>query len=317
MTEIYDYIHQTIGNTPIVKLNKLNIGLKPTILLKCEFFNPMSSIKDRIALSMIEQAEKAGILEDYSHIVEPTSGNTGIGLAMVCASKGYKLTLFMPDSMSIERRKILRALGAEIILTPAEEGMKKAIEKAQELANSNENIFIPNQFKNKANAEIHRKTTAQEILKATDGKLDAFVAGIGTGGTLTGVGEGLRKELGDSLKIYGIEPDDSPVLTEGISGSHEIQGIGAGFIPEILNTSIYDKIIRVKNNEAAQTARMLAKKEGIFAGMSSGAAVWATLKVAQEFDEDQALLTILPDTGERYLSTGLWEINEIKEVKEW
>ncbi len=315
MTRIYDYIHQTIGNTPIVKLNRLNAGLKPTILLKCEFFNPMSSVKDRISLSMIEAAEKAGILKNHSHIVEPTSGNTGIGLAMVSASKGYKLTLTMPESMSMERRKIMRAFGAEIILTPAEKGMNGAIEKAIELAENNDAIFIPQQFKNHANPEVHRRTTAQEILRATNGKLDAFVAGIGTGGTITGVGEILRKELGESIIIYGVEPNDSPVLSEGVSGPHKIQGIGAGFIPEILNTSIYDKIIRVKNEDAIQTARSLAKQEGIFAGVSAGAAVWAILEVAKEFDENQVLLTILPDTGERYLSTYLWETNEIEEVK--
>ncbi|MFX0093511.1 MAG: cysteine synthase A [Candidatus Hodarchaeota archaeon] len=307
MNKIYENIHETIGNTPIVKINRLNKGLNPTILLKCEFFNPASSVKDRIALSMIEAAEKAGIINSESHIIEPTSGNTGIGLAMVCASKGYKLTLTMPDSMSVERRKILRALGAQLVLTPASQGMKGAILKAQELAEKDGTIYIPQQFKNVANPEIHRRTTALEILRATNGKLDAFVSGIGTGGTITGVGEILRKEL-DSVQIFGVEPIDSPVLSGGKAGSHKIQGIGAGFIPDVLNTSIYNEIIQVKYEDAINTARSLASMEGIFSGISSGAATWAALEVAKRFDTGNVVLAILPDTGERYLTTELWDL---------
>lgn len=307
LNKIYENIHETIGNTPIVKINRLNKGLNPTILLKCEFFNPASSVKDRIALSMIEAAEKAGIINSESHIIEPTSGNTGIGLAMVCASKGYKLTLTMPDSMSVERRKILRALGAQLVLTPASQGMKGAILKAQELAEKDGTIYIPQQFKNVANPEIHRRTTALEILRATNGKLDAFVSGIGTGGTITGVGEILRKEL-DSVQIFGVEPIDSPVLSGGKAGSHKIQGIGAGFIPDVLNTSIYNEIIQVKYEDAINTARSLASMEGIFSGISSGAATWAALEVAKRFDTGNVVLAILPDTGERYLTTELWDL---------
>ena len=258
---------------------------------------------------MIEAAEEEGIINKDTTIVEPTSGNTGIGLALVCASKGYKLILTMPESMSMERRKILKAYGAEIILTPAKEGMKGTIKKAEELAKSNDKIYIPQQFKNDANPEIHRKTTAKEIFNDLEGQVDGFVAGIGTGGTLTGVGEILKKTVGERIKIYGVEPKDSPVLSGGNPGKHKIQGIGAGFIPEVLNTKIYDKIIQVEYKDALETARNLAKLEGIFVGISSGAAAWAGLHVAsKDFERGENLVIILPDTGERYLTTELTDI---------
>jgi cysteine synthase A len=305
---IYNDIVETIGNTPVIRLKRLTEGLKAEVLVKVESFNPGSSVKDRIGMSMIEAAEEAGIINSESHIVEPTSGNTGIGLAMVCAAKGYKLTLTMPDSMSIERRKVLKAYGANLVLTPAAQGMKGAIQKAEELAEKDGKIFIPQQFKNIANPEIHRKTTAREILDATGGKLDVFVAGIGTGGTITGVGQVLREEKGPGIKIYGLEPVGSPVLSGGKPGPHKIQGIGAGFVPDVLEVTIYDEIIKVKYEDAVETARKLAKLEGIFAGISSGAATWAALEVAKGLDEGQTVLTILPDTGERYLSTELWTL---------
>ncbi|MFX1450962.1 MAG: cysteine synthase A [Promethearchaeota archaeon] len=307
MKKIYENIIETIGNTPIVKLNRINNGLKPKILVKLESFNPASSVKDRIAMAMIEDAEKAGIIKRDSHIIEPTSGNTGIGLAIVCAAKGYKLTLTMPESMSIERRKILKAFGANLVLTESSKGMKGAIEKAKELANGSDKVYIPQQFKNLSNPKIHRETTAVEILEATDGKLDAFVAGIGTGGTITGVGEVLRKKI-KNVKIYAVEPEESPVLSGGKPGPHKIQGIGAGFVPDVLNTEIYDDVIKVHFKQAVEAARNLAKKEGIFVGISSGATLYATLKVAAEMNEDQVILGLLPDTGERYLSTELWNL---------
>ncbi len=308
MGKIFNDITETIGNTPIVKLNRLTAGLKATVLVKCESFNPGASVKDRIALAMIEVAEKEGLLKKNSQIIEPTSGNTGIGLALVCAAKGYKLTLTMPDSMSIERRNILRAYGANLVLTPAADGMKGAIAKAEELGKAFGNVFIPQQFKNKANPEIHRRTTAREIMDAIGQKLDAFIAGIGTGGTITGVGEILRKEIKHPIKIFAVEPVDSPVLSGGKPGRHKIQGIGAGFVPEVLNTKIYDSVITVGIEDAINTSRALAKQEGIFAGISSGAALWAALQVAKEYQEGQVVLTLLPDTGERYLSTDLWSI---------
>ncbi len=308
--KIYKNITEVIGNTPIVKLNRLAAGLKATVLVKCENFNPGGSVKDRIGLAMIEAAEKEGILKLDSHIVEPTSGNTGIGLALVCAAKSYKLTLTMPESMSGERRKILRAYGANLVLTPAADGMKGAIAKAEELGKADGNVFIPQQFKNKANPEIHRRTTAREILDAVGQKLDAFVAGIGTGGTITGVGEVLRKEIKHPIKIYAVEPTDSPVLSGGKPGKHKIQGIGAGFIPDVLNTKIYDHVITVNFEDAVNTSRNLAKLDGIFAGISSGAALWAALLVAKDLKEGQTVLALLPDTGERYLSTDLWNLPE-------
>ncbi|MHA2364813.1 MAG: cysteine synthase A [Candidatus Hodarchaeales archaeon] len=304
----YNNITETIGNTPIIKLNRISKGLKPTVLVKAEFFNPLGSVKDRIGLSMIKDAEEKGLINSESHIVEPTSGNTGIGLAMVSAAKGYPLTLTMPDSMSLERRKILKAFGAKLVLTPASEGMKGAILKANELAQNDPNIYIPQQFNNPANPQIHRETTAREILDVLGTNLDAFVSGIGTGGTITGAGEVLRKEIGSKLKIFAVEPIDSPVLSGGKPGPHKIQGIGAGFIPTVLNTKVYDEIVMVSIDDAIKTTRALAKLEGLFVGISAGAATWAALKVAERYEKDQNVLTILPDIGERYLSTGVWDI---------
>ncbi|HME56405.1 MAG TPA: cysteine synthase A [Candidatus Lokiarchaeia archaeon] len=310
MGKYYNNILETIGNTPVVKLNRMGSDLASTVLVKLESRNPGASVKDRIALAMIEAAEKEGMLTPESHIVEPTSGNTGIGLAMVAAVKGYKLTLTMPESMTIERRKILRAFGANLVLTPKEKGMKGAIARAEEIATEENGVFIPQQFKNLANPEVHRRTTAREILDATEGHLDAFVSGVGTGGTITGVGEVLKQEIGDSVRIVAVEPADSPVLSGGQPSPHKIQGIGAGFIPEILNTSIYDQIVQVQYADAKSTARDLAALEGIFVGISSGAAAWAALQVARDFSDGQVVLALLPDTGERYLSTELWEFPE-------
>ncbi|MFX1406152.1 MAG: cysteine synthase A [Promethearchaeota archaeon] len=308
MGKVYNNIIETIGNTPLVRLNRITKDVNPNIFVKVEAFNPGASVKDRICMAMIEEAEKANLINKDTTIVEPTSGNTGIGLALVCAAKNYKLILTMPDSMSIERRKILKAYGAELILTPANKGMKGAIEKAEELAKENKKIFIPQQFKNKANPEIHRKTTAEEIYNDLDGKVNGFVAGIGTGGTITGVGEILKQRIGDHVKIYAVEPQDSPVLSGGEPGSHKIQGIGAGFVPEVLNTEIYDEIIQVEYDDAVQTARKLAKLEGIFVGVSAGAAAWAGIyKASNDFKKGDNLVVILPDTGERYLSTELFE----------
>jgi len=308
MGRVYNNIIETIGRTPLVKLNRITKQVEPNIYVKIEAFNPGASVKDRICMSMIEAAEEANIINKDTIIVEPTSGNTGIGLAIVCAVKGYKLILTMPESMSIERRKILKAYGAELVLTPASGGMKGAIQKAEDLSKDKDKIFIPQQFKNLANPEIHRKTTAVEILEDLDNKIDGFVSGIGTGGTITGVGEILKKEVGAHVKIYGVEPDDSPVLSGGQPGPHKIQGIGAGFIPEVLNTEIYDKIITVREDDAVETTRNLAKLEGIFVGISSGAAAWAGIYVAsKDFSEGQNLVIILPDTGERYLTTDLFK----------
>ena len=287
-------------------MNKITENIEPNIYVKLEYFNPGGSVKDRVALAMIEAAEEKGIINKDTTIVEPTSGNTGIGLALVCASKGYKLILTMPESMSIERKKILKAYGAEIILTPAKEGMKGTINKAEELAKNNDNVFIPQQFKNDANPEIHRKTTAKEIFNDLEGLVDGFVAGIGTGGTLTGVGEILKKTVGARIKIYGVEPKNSPVLSGGNPGPHKIQGIGAGFVPDVLNTKVYDKIIQVEYKDAIETSKSLAKLEGIFVGISSGAAAWAGLHVAsKDLVRGENLVILLPDTGERYLSTEL------------
>jgi len=270
-------------------------------------FNPGASVKDRICMSMIEAAEKANLINKETTIVEPTSGNTGIGLALVCAVKGYKLILTMPESMTVERRKILKAYGAELVLTPASGGMKGAIQKAEELSQDSDKVFIPQQFKNLANPEIHRKTTAVEIMDDLENKVDGLVSGIGTGGTITGVGEVLKKNIGEHVKIYAVEPIDSPVLSGGQPGPHKIQGIGAGFVPEVLNTKIYDKIIQVKYEDAAESTRELAKLEGIFVGISSGAATWATLNVVyKDFTSGQNIVVILPDTGERYLTTELF-----------
>jgi cysteine synthase A len=307
---VYNSIIETIGRTPLVKLNRsiAEVNSKPNLYAKLEYFNPGGSVKDRICMSMIEKAEKEGLINKDTVIVEPTSGNTGIGLALVCAAKGYKLILTMPESMSIERRKILKAYGAELILTPAAGGMKVAIQKAEELSKERGKFFIPQQFKNLANPEVHRQTTAKEIFNDLDGHIDAFVAGVGTGGTITGVGEILKKNVGARLKVYAVEPKDSPVLSGGKPGPHKIQGIGAGFVPEVLNTTIYDEVIQVTYDDAIETARKLAKLEGIFSGISSGAIAWATINVvAKEFEEGDNIVFVVCDTGERYLSTELYD----------
>lgn len=294
-----------IGLTPIVRLQNIVPGNDADVFAKLEFFNPGGSIKDRIALKMIEDAEREGLLKKDSIILEPTSGNTGIGLALVGASKGYKVVLVMPDTMSIERRKLLKALGAELILTPGAKGMKGAIDKVNEMVAENRNFFVPQQFENPSNPQAHRETTAEEILQQMNGDIDAFVSGVGTGGTITGVGEILKLRI-KNIKVIAVEPASSPVLSGGKPGPHKIQGIGAGFIPKILNRDIIDGIIQVTDMEAMKTSRLLAKKEGILAGISSGAALFAALKVAKELGKGKKVVVILPDTGERYLSTELF-----------
>jgi cysteine synthase A len=307
MSHIFTDITKTIGNTPLVKLNKLSAGLDATILVKLEYFNPLSSVKDRIGVAMVEDAEEKGLLKKGSVIIEPTSGNTGIALAFVAAAKGYRLILTMPDTMSMERRQLLRILGAEIVLTPGAKGMKGAVEAAEELVKNTPNGYMPQQFNNPANAEIHRKTTAEEIWRDTDGAVDIFLAGIGTGGTITGVGEVLKSRK-PSVKIIGIEPKDSPVLSGGKAGPHKLQGIGAGFVPGVLNVKILDEIITVASEDAGVIARRLAREEGIFAGISSGANVWAALEVAKRKEsKGKVIVTVLPSTGERYLSTWLYQ----------
>ena len=300
-------INALIGNTPLVQLNQLTQGLPARVAVKLEFFNPAGSVKDRIAIAMVEDAEKAGKIKAGSTIVKATPGNTGIGLAIVCAAKGYKLVIVMPESMSKERRMLLRAYGAELILTPAAEGMNGAIAKAEELVkNHPDTHFMPRQFDNPANPEIHRQTTAEEIWRDTDGKVDIFLAGVGTGGTLTGVGEVL-KARNPNVQIYAVEPANSPVLSGGEKGAHAIQGLGAGFVPSILNTSVYGSVITVTNEDALATARALAEKEGILAGISSGAAAWAALELAKKPENaGKLIVTVLPDFGERYLSTALY-----------
>lgn len=304
---IANNIIELIGNTPLVQLNTLTKDLPAKIAVKLEFFNPGNSVKDRIAAAMIEAAEKAGKINKQTIIVEPTSGNTGIGLAMVCAAKGYKLVITMPESMSQERKMLLRAYGAELILTPAAEGMGGAIAKAQELAASNPDVyFVPQQFENPANPEVHRQTTGEEIWRDTDGKVDIFVAGVGTGGTVTGVGETLKAK-NPNIQVYAVEPEASAVLSGGQKGPHPIQGIGAGFIPKTLNTEIYDGVIQVPNDAAFKVAREMAQKEGILVGISSGAAVWSALQLAAKPENaGKLIVVVLPSYGERYLSTPLF-----------
>jgi len=305
--KVMENILDAVGNTPLVKLNRIAGQGSATVLAKLESFNPMSSVKDRIAKSMIEAAEKKGKVNRDTTIIEPTSGNTGIGLAMVCAVKGYKLVLTMPETMTVERRKLLAAFGTQLVLTPGPSGMGGAIAKAEELAKSTPNSFMPQQFKNKANPWIHKKTTAREILRAVD-SVDAFVAGVGTGGTITGVGQLLKRKF-PQVKIIAVEPEDSPVLSGGKPGPHRIQGIGAGFVPKVLDTKIYDSIAKVSAKDAIETTRRLAREEGILAGISSGAATFAALSTAKELGPGKTVVVVLPDTGERYLSTDLFGEN--------
>ena len=309
--KIANNVAELIGNTPLVKLNRLAAGIDATVAVKLEYYNPGSSVKDRIAVSMIDAAERAGQLKPDSIILEPTSGNTGIGLAMVAAARGYKCAFVMPETMSRERKLLLKAYGAELVLTPGPEGMPGAIKKAQELAAGDARYFIPQQFENPANPEIHRQTTAEEIWNDTDGKVDIFVSGIGTGGTITGVGEVLKARK-PGVKVIAVEPDASAVLSGGPRGPHPIQGIGAGFIPEVLNTKVYDEVVRVKNEDALETARRMATEEGLLVGISSGAAVWSALEVAKrQENKGKLVVVIIPSCGERYLSTVLFQHLEV------
>ncbi|CAM3467840.1 cysteine synthase A [Paenibacillus lupini] len=308
MARIVNSVTELIGDTPLVRLNRLVPEDSAEIYVKLEYQNPGASVKDRIAISMIEVAEQEGRLKPGDTIVEPTSGNTGIGLAMVAAAKGYKAILVMPETMSIERRNLLRAYGAELVLTPGSEGMNGAVRKAEELAKENPSYFIPQQFKNQANVKVHRETTGPEIVEAInslDGKLDAFIAGIGTGGTISGTGEVLKENF-EGIKIYAVEPAASPILSGGNPGPHKIQGIGANFVPDILNREIYDEVITVENEEAFEYARRAAKEEGILCGISSGAAIFAALKVAKELGKGKRVIAVVPSNGERYLSTPLF-----------
>jgi len=298
-------IADLVGNTPVVKLNRIVDENSADVYVKLEYMNPGSSVKDRIALSMIEAAEREGRLKEGDTIVEPTSGNTGIGLAMISAAKGYRAILVMPDTMSLERRNLLRAYGAELVLTPGAEGMKGAIQKANELAEEN-GYFMPQQFENFANPEIHRLTTGKEIVEQMGDQLDAFISGIGTGGTITGAGEMLKETYPD-IKIYAVEPEDSPVLSGGKPGPHKIQGIGAGFVPTVLNTEVYDGVVKISNDEAFAASRRAAKEEGVLGGISAGAAIAAAVKVAKELGKGKIVLAVLPDNGERYLSTALFQ----------
>lgn len=309
MAKIYDDITKTIGNTPLVRLNRVTEGLQATVVAKVESFNPLGSVKDRIGVSMIDAAEKAGHIKDDTIILEPTSGNTGIALAFVCASRGYRLVLVMPETMSIERRKLLKALGAELVLTPGPLGMKGAVAKAEEmLAEDPRYYYIPQQFRNPANPEIHRNTTAEEIWRDTDGKVDILVAGVGTGGTITGVADVIKSRK-PGFKAIAVEPAASPVLGGGKPGPHKIQGIGAGFVPDVLRLDLVDEIVPVTNEDAFATARRLAKEEGLMVGISCGAAAWAALSVAaRPENRGKLIVVILPDTGERYLSTELFDM---------
>ncbi|MCR4789313.1 MAG: cysteine synthase A [Lachnospiraceae bacterium] len=308
MSNIYKGTLGLIGNTPLVEVTNIEkeLDLKATILVKLEYFNPAGSVKDRIAKAMIEDAEEKGLLKEGSVIIEPTSGNTGIGLASIAAAKGYRIILTMPETMSVERRNILKAYGAELVLTEGSKGMKGAIAKAEELSKEIPNSFIPGQFVNPANPAVHKATTGPEIWKDTDGKVDIFIAGVGTGGTVSGTGEYL-KEKNPDIKVVALEPDDSPVLSEGRAGAHKIQGIGAGFVPEVLNTGVYDEIFRAKNEDAFAAARLLAKKEGISVGISSGAALHGAIELAKRQENaGKVIVALLPDSGDRYYSTALF-----------
>lgn len=306
MGAIFEDISAAVGYTPLVQINKLGSN-KATVLAKLESKNPCGSVKDRIALSMIRTAERQGLITKDTVVIEPTSGNTGIGLAFICAARGHRLILTMPESMSIERRKILQLFGAELVLTPADRGMPGAVEKAEQLVAENPNAFMPQQFKNPANPQIHRETTAKEIWVDTDGKVDVLVAGVGTGGTLTGCGEVL-KDKNQNLKVVAVEPKDSPVLSGGKPGPHKIQGIGAGFVPDVLNVDIIDEIIQVANEDAIETARQLALKEGILSGISGGANVWAAIQLShRQENQGKVIVTFICDTGERYVSTEMYE----------
>ena len=309
MGRIYEDLTKTVGNTPLVKLNRVTLGLDATVLVKLESFNPLSSVKDRIGISMIEAAERAGHIKDDTIILEPTSGNTGIALAFVSAVKGYKLVLVMPETMSIERRKLLKALGADLVLTPGSQGMKGAVSTAEEmLAKDPRYYYIPQQFRNPSNPEIHRKTTAEEIWRDTDGKVDILVAGVGTGGTITGIAEVIKSRK-PGFKAIAVEPSASPVLSGGKPGPHKIQGLAPGFVPDVLRLDLIDEIVKVEYDDAIKTACRLAKEEGILVGISSGAAAWAGLQVAaRPENKGKQIVVILPDTGERYLSTELFEL---------